>query len=80
MKVSLEVRISILDMLRSTDLEVRKVGWMLFLDEYEKEIIRRLKNEDFTLTTPWEARNFLNRSIAISKARMNGKNKTNSRP
>lgn len=82
MKVSLEVRISIRDMLKSTDLEVQKVGWILFLDEYEKEIIRKLKNEEYASapTTPWEALDFLNRSIAISKGRMNEKNKTNSRP
>lgn len=69
--VNIETRISIRGMLKSSDKETRTLGWIMFIDEYQEEIINRLKTERFPyLTNLIEAIEFLNRSIAQSKRRL----------
>lgn len=41
--VNIETRISIRRMLKSSDKETRILGWTMFVDEYQTEIINRLK-------------------------------------
>ena len=41
--VSLETRITIKEMLTSKDMEVNILGWNLFVNEYEKTIIKRIR-------------------------------------
>lgn len=66
--VNIETRISIRRMLKSSDKETRNLGWILFVDEYQEEIINRLKTYHFPgLTNPLQAIEFLNKSIAQSK-------------
>ncbi len=66
--VDLEIRISIRRMLLSPDRETRVLGWLMFVDEYQNEIIRRIKlNQYNDLTKPWQAIDFLTKSVAQSK-------------
>lgn len=66
--VNIETRISIRRMLKSSDKETRNLGWILFVDEYQEEIINRLKTNHFpSLTNRIQAIEFLNKSIAQSK-------------
>ena len=66
--VNIETRISIRRMLKSSDKETRHLGWILFVDEYQEEIINRLKTNHFPSLTNWvQAIEFLNKSIAQSK-------------
>ena len=66
--VDIETRISIRRMLKSPDKDTNKLGWIMFVDEYQEEIIRRVKMKhypDLTLTS--QAIEFLNKSIAQSR-------------
>ena len=66
--VNIETRISIRRMLQSSDKETRNLGWILFVDEYQVEIINRLRTNHWpSLTCPFQAIEFLNKSIAQSK-------------
>lgn len=66
--VTIETRISIRRMLKSSDKETIVLGWIMFIDEYQEEIINRLKINRFPcLTDLTQAIEFLNRSIAQSK-------------
>ena len=66
--VNIETRISIRRMLKSSDKETRILGWTMFVDEYQTEIINRLKINYWPgLTNPNQAIEFLNKSIAQSK-------------
>ena len=68
MKVDLEVRISILDMLESDDSEIFTLGWNMFVTEYQDEIIRSIRTLQWpNLTIPYHAIEFLRSSIAHSK-------------
>ena len=49
--VNIETRISIRRMLKSSDKETRHLGWILFVDEYQEEIINRLKTNHFPSLT-----------------------------
>lgn len=69
--VSLETRITIKEMLTSKDMEVNILGWNLFVNEYEKTIIKRIRLHHYPqLTNSSEAINFLTNSIAQTKRRM----------
>lgn len=75
-RVDLEVRISILDMLESKDSETINLGWNLFVTEYQDEIIRRIRmNQWPDLTHDYQVVDFLKRSITQSKRKKN--NETN---
>lgn len=66
--VNIETRISIRRMLKSSDKETRILGWIMFVDEYQTEIINRLKTNHWPdLTSVSQAIEFLNKSIAQSK-------------
>lgn len=66
--VDLEIRISIRRMLLSPDRETNMLGWLMFVDEYQNEIIRRIKLKQYRdLSSPWQAIEFLTKSIAQSK-------------
>lgn len=69
--VTLETRIAIKEMLTSKDKEVNILGWNLFVNEYEKVIMKRVRLQEWPdLTSPSTAINFLTRSIANTKRRM----------
>ena len=71
-RVDLEIRVSIRGMLKSPDRETRTLGWTMFLNEYQDEIIRRLSiNYWPTLINIDQAVEFLTRSIANSKRYLN---------
>lgn len=74
MRVKLETRISIRDMLKSPDRDTRRLGWILFLDEYQSKIIADAKVYNKCYYTQQNAIYFLNRSISASKRRMRKKN------
>ena len=69
--VTLEIRIAIKEMLTSKDKEVNILGWNLFVNEYEKVIMKRVRLQEWPdLTSPSTAIEFLTRSIANTKRRM----------
>lgn len=69
--VTLETRIAIKEMLTSKDKEVNILGWNLFVNEYEKVIMKRVRLQEWPdLTSPSTAIEFLTRSIANTKRRM----------
>ena len=69
--VTLETRIAIKEMLTSKDKEVNILGWNLFVNEYEKVIMKRIRLQEWPdLTSPSTAIEFLTRSIANTKRRM----------
>lgn len=69
--VALETRIAIKEMLTSKDKEVNILGWNLFVNEYEKVIMKRVRLQEWPdLTSPSTAIEFLTRSIANTKRRM----------
>lgn len=69
--VTLETRITIKEMLTSKDKEVNILGWNLFVNEYEKVIMKRVRLQEWPdLTSPSTAIEFLTRSIANTKRRM----------
>ena len=69
--VTLETRITIKEMLTSKDKEVNILGWNLFVNEYEKVIMKRVRLQEWPdLTSPATAIEFLTRSIANTKRRM----------
>ena len=69
--VSLETRISIKNMLLSSDKEVKILGWNLFVNEYETVIVKRIRLQQYPdLTSPSQAVDFLTRSITNTKRRM----------
>ena len=69
--VALETRIIIKEMLTSKDKEVNILGWNLFVNEYEKVIMKRVRLQEWPdLTSPSTAIDFLTRSIANTKRRM----------
>ena len=77
-RVDLKVRISILDMLKSKDSETVNLGWNLFVTEYQDEIIRRIRmNQWPDLTHEYQAIEFLKKSIALSKRKERKSNETN---
>ena len=68
---TLEIRIAIKEMLTSKDTEVNILGWNLFVNEYEKTIMKRIRLHHYPqLTKPSEAIDFLTKSIAQTKRRM----------
>ena len=76
--VDLETRISIRDMLISSDRDSATIGWCMFVDEYKEEIIRRIKLHIYPdLTSRVAAIEYLNRSINRSKYYQKKKNETN---
>ena len=76
--VDLETRISIRDMLISSDRDSVTIGWCMFVDEYKEEIIRRIKLNVYPdLTSRSLAVEFLTRSISRSKYCQKKKNETN---
>lgn len=76
--VELEVRIAIREMMISSDSDSRTLGWLMFVDEYKDEILRRIKlNEYPDLTSRQQAYDFLTRSISRSKYYQKKKNETN---
>ena len=69
--VALETRIAIKEMLTSKDTEVNILGWNLFVNEYEKTIMKRIRLHHYPqLTNASEAIIFLTNSIAQTKRRM----------
>ena len=66
--VDIETRISIRRMLKSPDKDTSKLGWIMFVNEYQEEIIRRVRMEHYpSLIYKCDAIEFLNKSIAQSK-------------
>lgn len=69
-RVDLEVRTSLLNMLTSGDPETATLGWVMFVNEYQEEILRRLRIYMWPdLTNEVQAIDFLKRSIRASKRR-----------
>lgn len=77
-RVDLETRISIRDMLLSSDRDSVTIGWCMFVDEYKEEIIRRIKLHIYPdLTSRGLAIDYLTRSISRSKYNQKKRNETN---
>lgn len=67
-RVDLEIRTSLLNMLSSGDSETRTLGWVMFVNEYQEEILRRIRICMWPdLTNRTQAIDFLIRSISASK-------------